>query len=104
MMERRCWPEKRRPPGRQPGRQPVAVFPTKKSKNDLVSGQFFWVFAPAAHTAFCERCFVASSQPTAIIINPPTISMVAAMKTAVSDGVIIQLLRMVRPQLSDVAP
>jgi hypothetical protein len=47
---------------------------------------------------------VASSQPTPIIINPPTISMVAAMKTAVSDGVIIQLLRMVRPQLSDVAP
>jgi hypothetical protein len=36
MMERRCWPEKRRPPGRQPGRQPVTVFPTKKSKNDLV--------------------------------------------------------------------
>jgi hypothetical protein len=58
----------------------------------------------ARQTAFCERCGVASSQPTPTIINTPTISVVAAMKTAVSNGVIIQLVCMVRPQLSDVAP
>jgi hypothetical protein len=37
-------------------------------------------------------------QPRLTITNPPIMSVVAPMKIAVSNGVIIQLLRMVRPQ------
>jgi hypothetical protein len=43
----------------------------------------------------CKGCGVASSQPTPTIINPPAISAVATIKIAVSNGVIIQFLRMV---------
>jgi hypothetical protein len=37
-------------------------------------------------------------QPRLTITNPPIMSVVTTMKIAVSNRVIIQLLRMVRPQ------
>jgi hypothetical protein len=46
-----------------------------------------------------ERNLYKSGQPRLTITNPPIISVAAPMKIAVSNGVMIQLLRMASPRL-----